>query len=141
MGDAAPALKMSPEGETLLCILPFPEPKALLDRLRKKHPHVKILYREMLFSGPKGEMWKPTSKIPDGGDSSSFSIVSCHEFSGLGPVASEDNSASIVEASASDADPASLLLNQMTQLQSRSLYYLKSHISNNSPVTHCLTTF
>ncbi|MCJ1316697.1 hypothetical protein MMC15_002018, partial [Xylographa vitiligo] len=33
--------------EHLLCTLPFPEPKAILDRIRKNYPDIQITYRDL----------------------------------------------------------------------------------------------
>lgn len=53
--------------ETLLCILPWEEPKAITDDLRQKYPHIKIIYRPMKFYSNKGEMWsRQAAPIPDG---------------------------------------------------------------------------
>ena len=49
--------------EHLLAILPFPEPTAILDRIRKNHPHIQITFRHLQFGTfdeglqhiPKGE--------------------------------------------------------------------------------------
>jgi hypothetical protein len=35
--------------ENLLIILPFPEPKASLDKIREQYPHVKITYRQQTY--------------------------------------------------------------------------------------------
>ena len=33
--------------EHLLCVLPFPEPKELFERIRKHHPNIQITYRNL----------------------------------------------------------------------------------------------
>ena len=46
----------------LLCTLPFPEPKGTLDKLRKKHPNLKITY--MHLTNPN--IFYTDYNIPDG---------------------------------------------------------------------------
>lgn len=54
---------LSTKPEHLLAILPFPEPTGVFDTIRKKHPHITITYRHLIFSSfdrglqdvPKGE--------------------------------------------------------------------------------------
>jgi hypothetical protein len=53
MGEAS---NTEGEGEHLLFLLPFPEPHEILDKLRKKHPKLTIVYRSVYFSqGTFGE--------------------------------------------------------------------------------------
>ncbi|MCJ1437100.1 hypothetical protein MMC27_006485 [Xylographa pallens] len=47
--------------EHLLCTLPFPEPKAILDRIRKNYPHMKVTYRDLSHQDP----FAKDSGIPD----------------------------------------------------------------------------
>ncbi|MCJ1417051.1 hypothetical protein MMC32_003390 [Xylographa parallela] len=49
------------EPEHLLCTLPFPEPKAILDRIRKNYPHIQITYRDLSHQDP----FAKDSGIPD----------------------------------------------------------------------------
>ncbi|MCJ1283660.1 hypothetical protein MMC26_002991 [Xylographa opegraphella] len=47
--------------EHLLCTLPFPEPKAVLDRIRKNHPQIQITYRDLSHQ----DAFAKESGIPD----------------------------------------------------------------------------
>jgi hypothetical protein len=47
--------------EKILLIIPFPEPKDLEERIRKKHPNVEFAYKALQFY-PKVK----TDAIPDG---------------------------------------------------------------------------
>ncbi|MCJ1396968.1 hypothetical protein MMC11_000160 [Xylographa trunciseda] len=47
--------------EHLLCTLPFPEPKAILDRIRKSFPHLSITYRDLSHQ----DNFATDSGIPD----------------------------------------------------------------------------
>lgn len=38
------------KSETLLCMIPFPEPKAVTASIRKKFPNLKIIFRESKLS-------------------------------------------------------------------------------------------
>jgi hypothetical protein len=60
MGDAS---MRASEGEVLLCLLPFPEPKDIMERIRNAHPKVKIIYRSIYF---KGGISNVTESPPDG---------------------------------------------------------------------------
>lgn len=54
----------SAKPEHLLVILPFPEPTAIFERIKKNHPHVTITFRRLAFGTfdeglqeiPKGEV-------------------------------------------------------------------------------------
>jgi len=49
--------------EHMLVVVPFEEPTAIFDRIRKKHPHIKITYRNLSFNETP---WKGTQEIPRG---------------------------------------------------------------------------
>lgn len=51
------------DGEHILMTLPFPEPTAILDKLRKKHPRLTIVYRPIYFHGGT---FDHQDKVPDG---------------------------------------------------------------------------
>lgn len=50
--------------EHLLCTLPFPEPKEILDRIRKNYPHCKVTYKQLTaapFAADQGipdDLWR-----------------------------------------------------------------------------------
>jgi hypothetical protein len=50
MGEA-----WNPDQERVLCILPFPEPTELIEKIEKKHPNVKFLYHTLA--------WKPSEPL------------------------------------------------------------------------------
>ena len=39
----------STKPEHLLAILPFPEPVQIFERIKKKHPHIKITFQRLAF--------------------------------------------------------------------------------------------
>lgn len=49
--------------EHMLVVVPFEEPTAIFDRIRKRHPHIKITYRNLSFNETP---WKGTQEIPRG---------------------------------------------------------------------------
>ena len=49
--------------EHMLVILPFQEPTAILDRIRKNHSHIKITFRNLTFNETP---WKGVQEIPRG---------------------------------------------------------------------------
>ena len=51
------------EPEHMLVILPFEEPTAIFDRIRKNHPHIKITFKRLNFTETP---WKETQEIPKG---------------------------------------------------------------------------
>jgi hypothetical protein len=51
------------DGEYVLMTLPFPEPTAILDKLKKKHPNLTIVYRPIYFYGGT---FDHQDKVPDG---------------------------------------------------------------------------
>lgn len=51
------------EPEHLLAVLPFPEPTAIFDRIRKKHPHIKCSYYSLAFVDTP---WKSLKSVPRG---------------------------------------------------------------------------
>jgi len=56
MGDA------TPPRQHILCILPFPEPTEIFERIQAKHPNVDFSYRKSSFIGGKFV----NHDIPDG---------------------------------------------------------------------------
>lgn len=50
--------------ETLLCIIPFPEPKAITASIKKKFPKLKIIYVESELS----ENWRAEEALQPGKD-------------------------------------------------------------------------
>ena len=58
MGDA-----FRPEKEHILCLLPFPENREILDGIRKKHPNVKFTYLQTTFAPGKP---LDLNTLPDG---------------------------------------------------------------------------
>jgi lactate dehydrogenase-like 2-hydroxyacid dehydrogenase len=87
MGDAGPQQK-----ETLLCILPFPEPLAIIKSLREKYPHVKIIYEQLTSSPPR--------KIDDGALSTSTpdSVSPSHYFNASSNMSTDRYSALYAQA-------------------------------------------
>ncbi|KAL9043565.1 MAG: hypothetical protein Q9214_003253 [Letrouitia sp. 1 TL-2023] len=57
MGGGPP----TPLEEHLLVLLPFPEPTAIFDRIRKNHPNVKITFRQILFTITP---WNAATAVP-----------------------------------------------------------------------------
>lgn len=53
----------SPEPETLLVVFPFPEPTAILDRLKERFPYVKVVFYRMRSF--KEHPWE-TGNVPPG---------------------------------------------------------------------------
>lgn len=49
--------------EHMLVILPFPEPTAILNRIRKNHPHIRTTFRNLTFHETP---WKGVQEIPRG---------------------------------------------------------------------------
>jgi hypothetical protein len=58
MGDASPPAK-----EHIVILLPLPEPKEILDGLRKKHPNITIKYH---FLDLKARTVMDHNSVPDG---------------------------------------------------------------------------
>ena len=52
-----------PKPEHMLVILPFREPVGVFDRIRRDHPHIKITYRNLLFTASP---WKGIEDVPPG---------------------------------------------------------------------------
>ena len=52
-----------PKPEHLLAILPFAEPTAIFDRIRKKHPNIKVSYHNLAFADT---VWKGLKSVPKG---------------------------------------------------------------------------
>lgn len=50
--------------EQLLIILPFPEPKAIVERIERNHPNINITYRELHFADTP---WRAEDEVPEGG--------------------------------------------------------------------------
>ena len=46
----------------LACLLPFPEPKAVINRIQEQHPQLKISYRQISLRVD----WKKADELPDG---------------------------------------------------------------------------
>lgn len=59
MMGGGPAAKQ----EHMLVLMPFEEPTAIFDRIRKKHPHIKITYRNLVYNETP---WKGAQEIPRG---------------------------------------------------------------------------
>jgi hypothetical protein len=59
MGTAS----LKQDGEHILMTLPFPEPVEILDKLRKKHRSLKIVYRSIYVHR---ETFGPQDMVPDG---------------------------------------------------------------------------
>ncbi|KAL8987743.1 MAG: hypothetical protein Q9177_003088 [Variospora cf. flavescens] len=49
------------KSEHLLVVLPFDPPTAFFDRIRRKHPHIKITYRQLSFTATP---WNGAEQIP-----------------------------------------------------------------------------
>lgn len=60
------------KNEHLLCTLPFPESKAIVDRIKKNHPGITITYRDLSHQDPFAKDFG----IPDG------TANSCYLFRG-----------------------------------------------------------
>ncbi len=60
MGDAS-----FKKDEVLLCVLPFPEPAAIISRIRENHPRIKVIYRQIQFTTFKSPIDVPDS-VPEG---------------------------------------------------------------------------
>lgn len=52
--------------EHLLIVLPFAEPKAVIERIEKKHPDLKVTYKELYYADTP---WKAEDEVPEGGSS------------------------------------------------------------------------
>lgn len=52
-----------PKPEHLLAILPFAEPTAVFDRIRKNHPNIKVSYHNLAFADV---VWKGLKSVPKG---------------------------------------------------------------------------
>ncbi|KAI4178564.1 MAG: hypothetical protein LQ346_007401 [Caloplaca aetnensis] len=50
-----------PKPEHLLVILPFDPPTAIFDRIRRRHPHIKITFHQLHFTDTP---WKARSQVP-----------------------------------------------------------------------------
>ena len=48
--------------EHLLCLLPFPEPTAIADRIKKRYPRLKITYHQFSLKVD----WKKEEDLPNG---------------------------------------------------------------------------
>jgi len=49
--------------EHMLAILPFAEPTAIFDRIRKNHPNIKISFHSVTFAET---VWKGLKEVPKG---------------------------------------------------------------------------
>jgi len=49
--------------EHLLVLIPFIEPTAILERIKKNHPNIKITFRRLLTSDTP---WKGAAAVPQG---------------------------------------------------------------------------
>jgi len=52
-----------PKPEHLLAVLPFAEPTAIFDRIRKKHPNIKFSYHNLASADT---VWKGSKNVPKG---------------------------------------------------------------------------
>jgi hypothetical protein len=60
MGDAS-----SKKEDVLLCVLPFPEPADIIGRIRKNHPWLKVVYRQIQFTNFRAPI-ELTDNVPEG---------------------------------------------------------------------------
>jgi hypothetical protein len=67
--SSGPATEAKELEETILALLPFPEPKELFDRIRLRHPKCKIIYYTPDPSAAINDVakyWKKDLEVPDG---------------------------------------------------------------------------
>ena len=58
--------------EHLLCLVPFPEPKAIIDRIRQQFPNLKVTYKQSSLAFN----WEKDQGLPDG-TINSISLTKC----------------------------------------------------------------